>query len=277
MPKAFSIVISAAAFFLSSFATAQWHKFTSPSTDPAYIAGGYANGCVAGAATLPEKGKGYVTMRPSRNRNYGHSNLVHFIQELGMYSFNNGFQILIGDMSQPRGGPMNFGHRSHQIGLDVDIWFQIVPSGANLSKTQRNKRDFVSVIDKKKGVLANATWRKQYVSLLKKAVSSSQVARIFVNPVIKNALCESENEAEWLRKLRPWYGHDEHFHVRLSCPPGMPECKDQAPIPVGSGCGIDLRQWVYDQANPKPIKPKTKPSKPQKKKILPSYCRVLAG
>jgi murein endopeptidase len=29
--------------------------------------------------------------------------------------------LLIGDMSQPRDGPMLYGHSSHQIGLDVDI------------------------------------------------------------------------------------------------------------------------------------------------------------
>ena len=33
----------------------------------------------------------------------------------------------VGDMAQPRGGPLPFGHASHQTGLDVDIWFTLTP------------------------------------------------------------------------------------------------------------------------------------------------------
>jgi hypothetical protein len=37
--------------------------------------------------------------------------------------------LYIGDISQPRGGPMTSGHASHQIGLDADIWMLPPRSG----------------------------------------------------------------------------------------------------------------------------------------------------
>ena len=48
--------------------------------------------------------------------------------------------LLIGDMSQPRGGPMLNGHSSHQIGLDVDIWFTPMPDH-ELSPEERDVID----------------------------------------------------------------------------------------------------------------------------------------
>ena len=57
--------------------------------------------------------------------------------------------------------------------------------------------------------------------MLEVAASDPVVDRIFVNPVIKRELCTHEPPGSlWLRKLRPWWGHHDHFHVRLRCPPG---------------------------------------------------------
>src|ERR1700730_13809348 len=46
--------------------------------------------------------------------------------------------LLVGDMSQPRGGPLLSEHTSHQIGLDVDIWFAPMPDHAQ----SREEREF---------------------------------------------------------------------------------------------------------------------------------------
>jgi len=35
------------------------------------------------------------------------------------------------DLGQPRGGPTLSGHRSHQSGLDVDIWFLLSKQAAS--------------------------------------------------------------------------------------------------------------------------------------------------
>src|SRR5581483_8953016 len=91
--------------------------------------GEYNKGCLAGGAPLPLVGDHWQVMRPSRNRNWGHPELVDFIERLaGQVHKAAGWPgILIGDMSQPRGGPLPFGHASHQIGLDVDIWLRPMP------------------------------------------------------------------------------------------------------------------------------------------------------
>ena len=46
---------------------------------------------------------------------------IEFIEDLSGFARRIGWQgLYIGDISQPRGGPMTSGHSSHQIGLDAD-------------------------------------------------------------------------------------------------------------------------------------------------------------
>ena len=45
------------------------------------VIGGYSRGCLAGAARLPETGPTWAAMRLSRNRNWGHPELVDFVQD----------------------------------------------------------------------------------------------------------------------------------------------------------------------------------------------------
>ena len=81
---------------------------------------------------------------------------------------------------------------------------------------------------------------------------------ILVDPLIKRALCQGvRGDRSWLKKIRPWPGHADHFHVRLLCPPGATQCVDQAPVPAGDGCGKDLDYWFTSA----PYKP-TPPSPP---------------
>ena len=130
------------------------------------------------------------------------------------------------------------------------------------------------------GTSVNRFWTPEHARVLKAAASDPGVARIFVNSAIKQALCWSEPQGAgrmWLRKIRPWYGHDAHFHVRLNCPEGAPGCVEQAPMPAGDGCDETLAWWFTDEArNPKPSKT------PKKRRALtladlPEACRgVLA-
>ena len=83
--------------------------------------------------------------------------------------------------------------------------------------------------------------------LIKRAASYPEVERIFVNAGVKKELCNTAGkDRAWLRKVRPWYLHDDHLHVRLSCPPGMAGCVAQDPVPEGDGCGENLRYWLSD-------------------------------
>jgi penicillin-insensitive murein endopeptidase len=101
---------------------------------------------------------------------------------------------------------------------------------------------------------------------------AEKVARIFVHPGIKQALCQAGADRGWLRKVRPWWGHDSHFHVRLRCPPGEPLCRDQDPAPPGDGCGQELSWWLSDEPW-KPSPPPKVPPKPMLLAELPAECR----
>ncbi|MGB8565729.1 MAG: penicillin-insensitive murein endopeptidase, partial [Pseudolabrys sp.] len=104
---------------------------TTPSQGPARSIGFYSHGCIAGAVALPVDGETWQVMRVSRNRNWGHPELIQFIEQLADKATRTGWHgLLIGDMSQPRGGPLLAGHTSHQVGLDVDIWLTPMPAHA---------------------------------------------------------------------------------------------------------------------------------------------------
>lgn len=215
--------------------------------------GEYARGCLAGAAELPETGPGWQAMRLSRNRNWGHPDAIAFIERVSARVQQLGWpRLYIGDISQPRGGPMRSGHRSHQMGLDIDIWLRR-PSEHLLTRAQREKIGSPRVVS---GTRVNQNWTASHHQVLKTAASDPGVARIFVNAAIKQELCQAEPAGEgraWLHKIRPWYGHDAHFHVRLNCPIESPDCVSQAPIPPGDGCDETLAWWFSDEArNPKP-------------------------
>ncbi len=225
-----------------------WAEVDLPSSGRTQSIGGYAAGCVAGAIDLPLTGEGYQAMRPSRNRTWGHPRLVAYVQDLARAAQARGIGgLLVGDLGQPRGGPASFGHASHQSGLDVDIWFRLTAKGApRLTREQAEQLPMDPVVAAEAGVLDRRRWDSRYAQLLELAARDHEVDRIFVNPVIKQGLCESGRRGDWLAKLRPWWGHDAHFHVRLSCPADSPQCEPQKPIPPGDGCDEDLASWVKE-------------------------------
>lgn len=245
------------------------------------VIGGYAAGCLAGAASVPEVGEGYQLMRPSRNRHFGHPRLVHFVERMGAEASQRGWgRVLVGDMAQPRGGPMEYGHRSHQSGLDVDFWFRLLPPGSpSLSRDQADEASMVSVVDEPSGSVDPQRWSPRYGELLRLAAERPEVERIFVHPIVKRTLCRNaRGEREWLGKVRPYWGHDAHFHVRLACPGGSPRCVAQDPVPAGDGCDEDLERWVEEirtaALNPTP----QRPSPPRAAAAMPAACdAVLAG
>jgi penicillin-insensitive murein endopeptidase len=252
-----------------------WSQVRHPLAGQPEVIGSYANGCIAGAVALPLVGDGYQVMRASRNRYYGHPLLIRFIEQQGRQAAAHGNRLLIGDLGQPRGGPMAYGHRSHQSGLDVDVWFLQQPRDRVLSKADTERVKMQSMVRATQGELHRSRWSPHYRDALRSAAQSPYVARIFVNGIIKQALCESETDRSWLHKLRPWWGHDAHFHVRLACPPDSDQCKSQNPIPSGDGCDTDLANWVRDlvQAALTPKKPR-KPKAPSTDK-LPAACEFV--
>jgi penicillin-insensitive murein endopeptidase len=266
---------------------------TQPSPAPARAIGFYAKGCLAGGVQLAETGPTWQAMRLSRNRHWAHPVLISYLKRLAADAKkNDGWPgLLVGDLSQPKGGPMLAGHASHQIGLDADIWLKPMPAKL-LTRAQRETEAFVSMLAKNGVEVDPNVWTPQHFNVIKRAASYRRVARIFVHPAIKKALCDGAGkDRKWLSKIRPYWGHNSHFHVRLSCPAGMKGCKNQPGGPFAEGCGKELKRWlakVKPRAKPaklkKPKKPKKKPSKPvrsHRKQLtiaqLPRECARLVG
>ncbi len=246
----------------------------SPALHPSEPIGFYSKGCLAGAEPLPKDGGNWQVMRLSRNRFWGHPRLNAYIQRLAKDAKElDGWPgLLVGDMSQARGGPMLSGHKSHQTGLDADIWL-LPPPEQKLSNEERETLSAVSLaLDRFR--IDRERWTDTHARLLRRAASYPEVARVFVHPTIKQALCRwAGKNRSWLRKIRAWYGHDDHFHVRLACPENSELCLGQLDPPPGDGCGDELDWWLTEDAyRPKPEK---KPAAPLKLSDLPPACRTL--
>jgi penicillin-insensitive murein endopeptidase len=241
-----------------------------PAALPARAIGGYARGCVAGAAAVPVDGDTWQVMRLSRNRNWGHPRLIDLLQRLAarVPQINGWPGLLVGDISQPRGGPMLTGHASHQLGLDADIWLTPMPS-RRLTRAEREEMSATNMVREDRLDINPNTWTPQHTALIRAAAKERAVARIFVNPAIKKALCrEAGEDRAWLTKVRPMWGHDYHFHIRIACPDAG--CSDQDPPPSGDGCGAELSRWfTQDMLFPKPGKPRPPLTLAQ----LPAECR----
>ena len=253
-----------------------------PAPITASAVGGYAGGCLAGARALPIDGRAWQAMRLSRNRNWGHPEMVRWVEDFATTAQQkDGWAgLLVGDMSQPRGGPMLTGHASHQIGLDADIWFTPMPN-RRLSNTEREEMSAVSMLAKGELSVDPQLWDATRERIIKRAATSPQVERIFVHPAIKKALCESTKETgperAWLAKVRPYWGHHYHFHVRIACPKDSANCKPQAATPTEDGCGAELTDWYKRiTAPPKPVVgPPKPPPPPLTMANLPGECRVV--
>jgi penicillin-insensitive murein DD-endopeptidase len=247
-----------------------------PAPGPAHAIGAYERGCLEGAAAMPADGPNWQVMRPSRNRAWGHPVLITFLERVAAkLPAQAGWSgLLVGDIAQPRGGPMLTGHGSHQIGLDADIWLTPMPS-RRLSPAERDEISATNVVAEDGLDIDRSAWTQQHRGLLETFAREPAVERIFVNPAIKRELCrEAGADRAWLSKIRPWWGHNYHFHVRLFCPSGESECQPQAPPPPGDGCGKELDWWFTEEAlHPAPAAPR----KPLRVADLPRACATLVA
>jgi penicillin-insensitive murein DD-endopeptidase len=250
--------------------------------------GAYAKGCLAGAVQMPETGPTWQAMRLSRNRNWGHPDMIAYLKRLSVKAAAiPGWKgIYIGDMSQPRGGPMTSGHQSHQLGLDADVWL-LPPKRLNLSRAEREKLSSKSVRSKDWRTV-NGNWTPRHMEFVKAAASDPAVDRIFITAPAKIWMCKNaKGDRKWLQKVRPYWGHQYHIHVRLKCPEGSRGCKEQIPTVQqlsknATGCDKDLKWWVTTALEPPdPNAPKV-PKKPRKRGArdyvmadLPKQCRQV--
>jgi penicillin-insensitive murein endopeptidase len=250
-----------------------------PSIGKAVSIGYYPRGCLAGGVEFPVNGSTWQVMRLSRNRNWGHPSLIHFLEKFAPLAAKatgwNG--ILAGDLAQPRGGPSPSDHASHQTGLDVDIWFMPMPDRV-LTKEERDTISAISLVSDDWKHLNAQTWTRQHVAFIKTAAQQPEVERVLVNAVIKKELCrvEAKQPHAWLAKVRPWYKHHDHIHVRLKCPADSPNCRAQPPVPGDDGCSAkELDHWLTDKVLRPSIAAPGKPAKPMMLSDLPPACKTV--
>ena len=170
--------------------------------------GFYAKGCLSGALALPVDGKTWQVMRLTRNRNWAHPNLIRFLEQFSakVPRLAGWPGILVGDLSQPRGGPMLTGHTSHQVGLDADIWLTPMPD-RTLSREERETISATMMVRTDRRDIDPAAWTPSHLKVVRAAAEDPAVERIFVNAAIKKALCrEAGAERAWLNKLQALLG-----------------------------------------------------------------------
>ena len=252
-----------------------------PSAQPAKVIGEYAKGCIGGAVQMPITGDTWQVMRLSRNRNWGHPDMIALLKRLSVGAHKDaGWPgILVGDIGQPRGGPALSGHASHQMGLDADVWLTPMPDHL-FSRLEREETSATMMVRDDRIDIDPKAWTPQHWMVIRDAAMEPAVQRIFVNAAIKKALCrEAKGDRSWLGKIRPWWGHDYHFHIRMRCPPGATECHGQKDQDGGDGCKpSDLAYWFKDSIiHPKPEPPKEAPTIYSGIKLaqMPAGCKTV--
>ena len=196
----------------------------------------YKNGSIVEANLGPnflalEGGPGFEKINPKRNHHYGSGLLVKLLEKSAVEfrkSYDPNSNIYINALSKRKGGRLGR-HSSHQSGLDADIayldkekgWREVVDSKSQLAEDFDLERNFA------------------YFKLL---VETGYVNRIFVDKAVKLAMCQwaeknkqMDQSKEVLTHLRPYKGHDDHFHLRLKCSPYYSRCRNQT-APTELGC-----------------------------------------
>jgi penicillin-insensitive murein endopeptidase len=250
----------------------EWATITVPLPGHPSAIGFYSAGCLQGAEALPLDGTGYAVMRPSRRRFFGHPALISYLSAFAAARPGGaGRLLLIGDLGRPRGGPTLSGHASHQNGLDVDIWF--ITRAMRPTTVERERLSAPGfVIDRKQ---LRQTWGPAQAGLLAAAADHSDVNRIFVSPAIKRYLCRRFPQVSWLYRLRPWWGHEDHFHVRLMCPADSSLCREQDALdPADNGCGAELEWWFSAEADREWSKLRAS-REPRRFPELPAACQTM--
>ena len=216
-----------------------------------------------------------AVMRPARNRFRGHPALIAVIERIAA-SLPAGWPGRSSAILASRAASDGHRHASHQIGLGrylADPDAGAAPYGVE-SDNQPAKR----IVTADGNGVDHCRRGPQCRQLIEAVARTPELARMFVNPAIKRALCrEAANspgaDRAWLAKVRPWWGHDDHFHIRLNCPPGQALCETQEPVPPGDGCGKELDCGFTDEArHPKP----SPPGKPLLVSQLPPECAAVA-
>ena len=285
MKKIFTLVFFVFCLIATN-ATARniWEHQHKPAKGMPEAIGTYSLGCAIGTQPVALDGYGWQVMRPSRDRTHAHTDMVNYITNFARKVKDELKSVLIvGDLGLAKGGPFSLGHKSHQNGLDADIWYYTPPAALkrSLSTQEREKISAVSLVNLRTKKLNLKNYNNYHRKLIKTAASFDEVDRLFVNPAIKKDLCKVYKGEDWLGKVRPWWQHEDHFHVRLKCPAESKDCKlpDGYDAIKGDGCDETLDWWFKKPTKQEILDEKKKEAELKKKPKpkLPERCLRLVG
>ena len=250
-------------------ASTPWQKIKQPVEGIPQSIGSFSNGCIIGAEAIPQDHPAYQVMRTEQVRYFGHPQLIQSIYRITHQAMEKELgTVLIGDLGMPVGGRFSSGHASHQTGLDADIWLQLPKQ--RWSQQQLKSPKAIDLVNKQGKAVVPSLWQPEIGELIKLAAKDKAVTRIFVHPAIKKQLClEAGTDRNWLRKVRPWFGHRAHMHIRIACPKDSKACLEQPLPPAGDGCGEELESWFKEQKLPSSKPGNVEPPPP------PAICQAL--
>jgi penicillin-insensitive murein endopeptidase len=171
------------------------------------------------------------------------------------------------------------GHASHQIGLDADIWLTPMPD-RRLTHQEREDIAATSMLGADGVLVDPAVFTPAHARVILRAASYPETERVLVHPGIKKALCAHPGaDPAALGKVRPYWGHHYHMHIRIACPKDSSGCQPQPPVGADIGCGKEVDDWIALMRKPaKPVDPTAKPA-PRKPGLtldqLPAECRLV--
>lgn len=198
--------------------------------------GFYSRGHLEDADELPEEGFGFVHLFRPRGRYYGTYDLVEILKYTAgqiALAFPGRSRLLIGDLSAKYGGPISGTHVSHQNGLDADFAYYRKRREPKIDRrdTRGFKEDFVFWRWVRRDFDVARTWE-----LFKLFYQTGRVARIFVDRAIKQQLCEHAwalgeyaAHSAFFDLIQDIDSHDDHAHLRITCPKASVSCIDMGP------------------------------------------------
>jgi penicillin-insensitive murein endopeptidase len=207
------------------------------------LSGGYPNDGWQIRGKRLRRGTELRIREASHERVYGHPALVLMLHRSARDVAKGapGSVLLVGDLSAKLGGPIS-GHRSHQSGRDADVGFYVTDlKGKRLPSTDyvafdgdgKSKDGRSLVFDDERNWLLVESWARDlraglshiFVSwplrerLLKFARSQPRFAKYVLQAT---ALLKQPEKGE---------DHDDHFHVRITCPKEEEEiCRSESKL-----------------------------------------------
>jgi penicillin-insensitive murein endopeptidase len=179
--------------------------------------------------------------KSSRDRAYGYPSLVLMLHRSArdVAKAAAGSVLLVGDLSMKGGGFLN-GHRSHQSGRDADVGFYVT----NLRDRAVASQEFVAFDGdgkSKDGSAVRFDDRRNWL-LVESWVKDRRagLAHVFVSDPLRARLLRyarahpryapyADKAAALLEQPENGEPHDDHFHVRISCPENLTEvCRNES-------------------------------------------------